>query len=157
MSVKTGWKKRPATISYSSSLTKWACVRRNSFTPRSLPTPFPNSAISKQGGGGLTGNSGTVCGETSQLCWRCAEFHNTNLPRKLYPTSVPAAGWGCVIVSEPLIPLQECPPKGVTSPPSAAPTPHGLGRHHFLETIHLRPAINSLHFRAPAINPGTLN
>lgn len=68
------------------------------------------------------------------------------------PTTGPAVVLGCVIVSKPSIRLQKRPSKAVKHLP-----PHGPGHHHFPATIHLQPAINFLHFRVQAINPGTLN
>lgn len=92
--------------------------------------------------------------EKVQVGWRCKNSHNSKLAQKaLHSSTGPAVVWGCIIVSKPSIPLQECPSKAVRHPPP----PNGPGHHHFPGTIHLRPAINSLHFQAQAINPGTLN
>lgn len=79
---------------------------------------------------------------------------NSKLGQKvLHPTTGPGVVWACIIVSNLSIVLQERPPKVLTPPPHT----HGPGHHHFPATIHLQPAINSLHFRVQAINPGTLN
>lgn len=80
-------------------------------------------------------------------------------PKKIvHPTTGPAVDCGCIIVSKPSICLQEYPPKQVTFPTPLPPNPSpDPGHHHFSGTIHLHPAINSLHFLAQAINPGTLN
>lgn len=54
-------------------------------------------------------------------------------------------------------PLKQLRATPTARPHPSTPQPRGPGHHHFPATIHLRPAINSLHFQAQAINPGTLN
>lgn len=83
---------------------------------------------------------------------------NSKRAKKIvHPTTGPAVDCGCIIVSKPSICLQEYPPKQVTTPPLPTNPSPDPGHHHFSGTIHLHPAINSLHFLAQAINPGTLN
>lgn len=148
MTLRSGWVVVPITVSIACLLCKqvdWAVSPMWEFDKHFL-------------------HLSTFAPKKAQMVSKCKKKKkigdNSKQAKKIeHPTTGPAVDCGCIIVSKPSICLQEYPPKQVRFPTPLSPTNPSPdpGHHHFSGTIHLHPAINSLHFLAQAINPGTLN